>query len=78
MNVNSGKRITVELGDYTGPAGFIESDGRASVSFQSVSTTLREGMIVHIDGRQWAIEKAARSQFLRGYITVELRLVEGS
>ena len=72
-DVNTGKRIQVTLDGYTGMAGFTEGEGKASLAFPSAQVRLQAGASVEVDGRQWIVEKAGRSEFLRGYARVELR-----
>lgn len=75
-SVNTGKRIEVDLDGYAGTAGFTEMpDGTASLAYPSSQTKLRAGQPVEVDGRRWLVEKAGRSEYLRGFVRVELRPV---
>ena len=70
--VNAGKRIRIDIDGYSGPAGFSEKDGKASLSFPSASKALQEGTVIEADGRDWTIHKITASPFLRGYRVVDL------
>ncbi len=76
--VNPGKRIEVALEGYAGMAGFTEADGKASLAYPSAQTKLRPGQSIEVDERQWVIEKAGRSEFVRGFVRVELRPAEAA
>lgn len=74
MSVNNGKKIEVDLIEYQGTAGFVESDGTASLAYvPTKAKRLQVGELIEADGRQWEIVRAEKSRYVRDFRVLTLK-----
>lgn len=70
MSVNNGRRVEVELSDFSGIAGLVEDEGgTARLAYTPAkghgNRATRPGTVVTIDGKPWEVTAVDTSKFIK-------------
>lgn len=74
-NVNNGSRPQLELGDFSGAAGFVKKDdGSAKLAYtpNKKGAAPAAGGVITVDGREWTVVGRESSKFVNGMVVLTL------
>jgi len=75
----NGRRVAISLPGYEGQAGFVEGETAARISFKPTKQrTYPAGTKIMIDGDEWELVAAVKSDFVAGYLVLTVRRAGGA